>query len=520
MMHIITGRHERATITLVRGRENSLQGTGREGRRLEELAPLLQQGYTPFRGAAGRRAVSSVPGRHAQTCFFPLVPGAVPMSQRIASSLPIAGTAWLLAKSEEFAVIDRRALRSAGVGQVRVLTSGVQAVRFLAGKEPGDRQEMPDLVLANQQLEDMTGADFVTLVRSHPRQAGLPILYVSSSEAPEEKITALAQGYSGLLVRPYSGESMRLALEFAAAVKRDREQLGLGQALLNTELFDKALERFEALLGDCGQEPEKALHSGLEQLRQRKWDTAISAFQQALKQLAFRGEAEFGLALAWKGKGDQGQYRHYLERAGHSFAQAAKWHRARVVYARLLQEAPLAESPFLLEAERLIRAGQFTEAASALAEGYELTPKGAIRERLARTLIYNSDAPEQDADALRRSLRSMDPEVADRLSEEVREEMGEHKRRMQERKLSVQSASRPMFARGVPLLAEPAEEEAEPRQAGLAEPDSAKAQDSAKAIEPLSENSVMSGLFSGSPGVNEAITVAKLTWKIFRRGKL
>jgi tetratricopeptide (TPR) repeat protein len=303
---------------------------------------------------------------------------------------------------------------------------------------------------------------------------------------------------------------MRLALEYAAAVKLERDKLSLGRALLNTALFDKALERFELVLG--AQEPEKEFHSGLDQLRQRKWDAAISAFQRALKQQAFTGEAEFGIALAWKGKGDQHNYRLYLERAGHSFAKAAKWHRARTVYACLLQDAPFSESPFLLEAERLIRSGRFAEAATALAEGYELTSKGAIRERLARTLIYNSDAPEQSVDALRRSLRNKTPKVAETLSEEVREEVNEQQRRMRGRRRRTQDAPKSLFTQGIPLLEEEAEEAAPPQY--RADPGSPFA------IEPLPEKGGASDAFSDKPGVNEAITVAKMTWKIFRSGKL
>jgi tetratricopeptide (TPR) repeat protein len=435
------------------------------------------------------------------------------MSQSSTSSVAVGATALLLAQSEDFAVLDRRALRDAGIGQVRVMTSGVYAARFLAGKEQHDRGVMPDIVLVHHQLADMMGADFVELARSHPRLVGLSIVHVASSETPSAKITALAQGYSGLLMRPYSGECMRLALEYAAAVKQDRDKLDLGRALLNTELFDKALARFEAMLDACAEEPEEAFYRGLEQLRQRKWDAAINAFQQALKQLAFKGEAEFGIALAWKGKGEQQSYRRYLERAGHSFTQAAQWHRARTTYARLLQESPASASPFLLEAERLIRNGQFAEAATALAEGYELTPRGAIRERLARTLIYNSDAPEQDMDALRHSLHSKAPEVADALVEEVREEVDEQQRRRQGRKQSAQAASKTLFAQGIPLLAEEAAEEA-------ALPSREDDPEEPLAIAPLSEKSVTSDWFSDKPGVNEAITVAKLTWKIFRSSKL
>ena len=486
-----------------------MQGNAHQQRH-EGIAPFLRHGYIPVREAAGGRAVSVAPNGYAPTRFFPFAPGAACMSQRGTSSTTVVTTAFLLVQSEEFAAIDRRVLREAGVGQVRVMTSGVYAARLLAGKEKSDRGAMPDLVLAHHQLADMTGAEFVELARSHPRLAGLPILLVSASEAPEALMQALAQGYSGVLARPYSGQSMRLVLEYAAAAKQDQDRLSLGHALLNTELFDKALERFEVMLGACDQEPQQAFHHGLAHLQQRKWDAAISAFQRALKQQAFKGEAEFGIALAWRGKGDQRNYRVYLERAGQSFAQAAKWHRARTVYARLLQEAPASESPFLLEAERLIRAGRFEDAATALAEGYELTSRGAMRERLARTLLYASDAPDQDADALRRSLHGKAPEVADTLSTEVREEIAEQQRRMQGR---ARSASKSLFTQGIPLLEEEAKEDATlPSQA--ADPGGPLA------VEPLSEQSVTSDLFSDKPGMNEAITVAKLTWKIFRSGKL
>jgi len=432
------------------------------------------------------------------------------MSQSNTSSATVVTTAFLLVQSEEFAVLDRRVLREAGVSQVRVMTSGVYTARLLTGKEKSDRGAMPDLVLAHHQLADMTGAEFVELVRSHPRLAGLPILLVSSTETPETMAQALAQGYSGVLARPYSGQSMRLALEYAAAAKLDQDRLNLGRALLNTELFDKALERFEAMLGASEQEPQQAFHNGLAHLQQRKWDAAISAFQRALKQQSFKGEAEFGIALAWRGKGDQRKYRVYLERAGQSFARAAKWHRARTVYARLLREAPASESPFLLEAERLIRAERFEDAATALAEGYDCTSKGAMRERLARTLLYAGDSPDRDADALRQSLQGKAPGVADALSAEVREEMAEQQRRIQGR---AKSASKSVFTQGIPLLEEIPDEDATP-------PSRTEDPDRALAVEPLSEQSLSSDLFSHKPGMNEAITVAKLTWKIFRSGKL
>ena len=236
-----------------------MRGNTRTRQWSEGIAPFLRHGY--IGGAAEARAVPCASRSHAQARFFPLVPGVACMSRSDSSSVLSVTTAFLLAQSEDFAVIDRRALREAGVGHVRVLTCGVCAARELAGhakKEKNDQGALPDVVLVQHQLADMTGAEFVELARSHPRLADLPILHISSSETTQEEIEALAQGYSGVLARPYSRENMRLALEYAAAVKQDREKLGPGRALLNTELFDKALERFEArALIDHSDAPEQ-----------------------------------------------------------------------------------------------------------------------------------------------------------------------------------------------------------------------------------------------------------------------
>jgi tetratricopeptide (TPR) repeat protein len=424
------------------------------------------------------------------------------MSQTRPAPVAAFTTALLLTQSEDFAVIDRRVLREAGIAQVRVMTSGVYAARFLAGREKTDQNPQPDIVLVHPQLADMSGADFARLIRTHPRLTGLPVLYVGSGDTPEEKLAALAREYSALLVRPYSGENMRQALEYAAACKAGRDGVGLGTALLNTEFFDKALEHFEIMLGACERDkPEDAFNTGLVRLRDRQWDEAIRAFQKALGRLALQGEAEYGIALAWKGKGDAGKYKQYLTRAGQTFTRAAKWQRARTVYARLLLEDPKAESPFLREAERLIRSGAFEEAAAALAEGYELTPKNAASERVARTLLYSGENPEKNADAFNRSLRDKAPQAADEFAAALREELEGQRRLLSERKQLPEKKE--LFKQGVPL--------------GEEEADTA---DIPPAVLPLPEEETGVTLFGDKNGVNEILTVAKLTWKLFRAGKL
>jgi CheY-like chemotaxis protein len=215
--------------------------------------------------------------------FFPLVADAARMVQSGASPVPRVAAALLLVQSEGFAAIDRRALREAGVGHVRVMTSGVHAARVLAGKVKNDQEATPDVVFVHSQLADMTGADFVELVHFHPLPAALPIVLVcSSAEAPDKANGALAQGFSGVLARPYSGESMRLALEHAAAVKKARAASGPGLARLDTDLFDRALERFEAMQDASARHPAPDERKRLAPERRRSARTATHLYAQGV----------------------------------------------------------------------------------------------------------------------------------------------------------------------------------------------------------------------------------------------
>lgn len=490
-------------------------------------------------------------------------------------------TALLLVDADSNAAVDRRALREVGITQVRVMTSGLQAARMLAGYLSGEETFHADVLVCQQRLADMQGTHFAALLRKHPRLLGLPILAVVGNVNEAEKIKALASGFSGLLARPYSPERLNFTL-YTLSIGTEEQGMYKGRQMLDTEAFDAALRQYEQNLQSTGT-PDMAFRAGLEHLQARRWEEAIQSFQRALHQLSLKGESELGLAAAWRGKGDLKKYCYYLNEAGHTFARATLWHKARVAYARLLLTEPDAPSPFLATAESLIRAQQYEEAAEALAQGYEELPE-EVPQRLAQACIF-TDNPEYSAHKVQHALEQTALEhCAEELGGHIRAALAEQTRQAQVRREAMARWQAEMQAReeaatsviaplegfggqgmGIELAEEsprptswvetvgapeyqensPASYQREDARESLAA--AAPAGDSAAdatalpgapsrnaarpaprgtelaplpvldPFNPLSEEEAKSGLFASFPGINEALTVAKVTWKLLKK---
>lgn len=489
--------------------------------------------------------------------------GQQPMS--VTSHLPFT-TALLLVNTEANASVDRRALRNAGISTVRVLTSGVTAARVLAGLLPDDPEPMPQVVLCHSMLADMSGADFVSLIRTHPQLLDIPVVALASNDDDAQKISALAAGYSALLVRPYAPTQLASTLVEAARNASDIDYLTEASRALNTGEFDTALAQY-TLLTHNQPSPDLAFQEGMRHLQHRQWDFAIRAFQKAMRHISLKGESELGLATAWKGKGDMQRYKHYLSEASHTFARALQWHKARTVYARLLAVAPEAQSPFLTVAEKLIREQRFDEAAAALAAEYDLpSPASLVQNEirqdnaaltLARACLC-TDVPSYTASKIEESLKHTNlRERAPQLGEQIRESMVQVEELQVERQrsIAVQNAqlskledeiSLPLPTLPPVMRPSTRAKDASPTAAksrtrkGIALSDAAQDADQynvdkisptrdssdhfgnngpVQVLRPMQPEDAESTLFYNMPGLNEAMSVAKFTWKLFRATK-
>lgn len=445
-------------------------------------------------------------------------------------------SALLLTDAESNAIVDRRALREAGIGQIRVMTSGVQAARLLAAQAAEDVSSLPGIVLCHKTLADMDGIRLTELMRLHPRLLSLPLLMVVGNDDEAARMDALLSGSSGVLVRPYSQNVLRRLLADMAADQGEDLHEGLNR--LGADAFDAALTRYETAMRAAGS-PEQAFREGMRRLHERDWNGAIQAFHKAMRQIALKGESEMGLAAAWRGKGDMGKYRHYLNEAAHTFTRATQWHKARVAYARLLREAPQTPSPFLAVAETLVRAEKFDEAVETLAAGYDLGSTNEASDRLVLACLF-TERPEHSLVMLRDAL---DSSALDHALPALKTEMHEA---FQARTLAAKARAGVLRERkGIAARYEAPEESLEDGLAPLPDmpfgtmnkndrtesrhgkdreaktpvrfPETAR--QSTLPPRPLLEEDMESALFPGLPGLNDALTVARFTWKILRNSK-
>lgn len=108
----------------------------------------------------------------------------------------------------------------------------------------------PDLVLMDVQMGSYSGVTLARLIRYEPRWLGLPIVYLSSEDNPENQLDALAKGADEFLVKPvtddYLVRSVRIrcyrARQLSDLMNRDSLTGLLKHSLIKQEV-DKELAR-------------------------------------------------------------------------------------------------------------------------------------------------------------------------------------------------------------------------------------------------------------------------------------
>ncbi|MCI7569619.1 MAG: response regulator [Desulfovibrio sp.] len=329
----------------------------------------------------------------------------------------------LLSRSERLASVDKRTLREAGAVTRWSMTSGVEAARLLDGLAAGSRPETPDVIVCHQELEDMDGEQFCAMLRLHPRLVSQPVLLLLANDDEAQQMAALGCGASALLSRPYSVDALRRQLLSLTTYAAHERQLHKAAADADASAFNDALASYAMLLKP-ERRPEDYFNAALRCLEAGQWNTAIAAFQRALRAEHIKGEAELGIAAAYKGKGDKARYRAWLARAADTFARARRWHKARSAYMRLLQENPRARNPVLAAAQRLLRQGDAEGAAQALAAVHDITDGAAIADKLAQTCLASA-AEDSDGDENAARIRAESDELIARLENHLKGELGD-----------------------------------------------------------------------------------------------
>jgi CheY-like chemotaxis protein len=114
-------------------------------------------------------------------------------------------TAWLVDDDEEMIAAISLMLKLLNYTVRSFLSAPAAAEVLLSG-------EIPDLILLDVNMPEVTGADFLEFVRRRPEFAQLPILMLSSEYADAQVNSLLNLGANAYLTKPVSIEELEKAL--------------------------------------------------------------------------------------------------------------------------------------------------------------------------------------------------------------------------------------------------------------------------------------------------------------------
>lgn len=101
----------------------------------------------------------------------------------------------------------KQALAQAGLEEVTQVEPGIEsAFLFLEGRS-ASRHPLPELILLDLKLGNGSGLDFISRLRSHPHLSLLPVVMLTTSDAPDDIRASYAGGANGYVVKPetYNG---------------------------------------------------------------------------------------------------------------------------------------------------------------------------------------------------------------------------------------------------------------------------------------------------------------------------
>lgn len=338
-------------------------------------------------------------------CFRLTCLGMSQSSRRADASCPFQ-SALLLTDDEVNASADRTALRGAGVRQVRLLTSGADAARYLADSVKTVLYPVTEVIFCLPQLADMNAAEFAGLIRAHPLLAHIPLLAVTAEHG--QKSSLQAAGFSGVLQRPFTTNQLATLLaETAARARTTRTELiaalrraGTMPSLLTFEQTLKSYtppDRETMSCQDCCLYGKSALRIG-------RWREAIPYLLKASTDPVCRGEASALMAALWSSQGEPERAKACLRDSVRGYAGIRAWDRMKLMARRFAADFPEEASPLLPDVARKAARGQTGALVTMLPHLREILPENALLAALLQG-CQGSPTPDQALATLREALK-------------------------------------------------------------------------------------------------------------------
>lgn len=97
--------------------------------------------------------------------------------------------------------------------EVITKNDGMEGVQWL------EQGNIPDLIVADIQMPNMNGNDFIKNIRSSGFFKEIPLIVLSGIESSQEKVKCLKLGANDYLVKPFNPEELAIRIELLLARK-------------------------------------------------------------------------------------------------------------------------------------------------------------------------------------------------------------------------------------------------------------------------------------------------------------
>jgi DNA-binding NarL/FixJ family response regulator len=260
--------------------------------------------------------------------------------------------------------------------------------------EPVRRQDI-SLLLIDGSIKDMDGCACLKAIRKAARSALVPAVMVTRDSNIDSVLGAIAAGCNGYVIRPYSLETferhLRLAWDTVRADDIETEQFEAASELVRQGRFDEAIEEFSEIVEEEN-EAVTFFNKGMDYLHRRKFGKAILAFNKAVALNSMYAEAYKGMAHAYKGKGDEANYRSFLDKSAEILAMQDRLDELKELFAEILTANPDAVNPYNTMGIDLRKRGDYAGALHAYTQALTLTPSDEnLHYNIAKACIFAKD---------------------------------------------------------------------------------------------------------------------------------
>jgi len=176
-------------------------------------------------------------------------------------------------------------LEKAGYSQFVLVSEATEAMGILEETDP-------DILLLDLMMPEVSGLDILGELREKPKFKYLPIIILTASKDPQDKITALGLGATDFLAKPVDPTELALRIRNTAAAKAYHDYLTFYDTLTDLPNKSMFLDRFDLAIRKAKRDNEQLalLHISLDDFDKINATVGAAAADQILRQVTYRIE--------------------------------------------------------------------------------------------------------------------------------------------------------------------------------------------------------------------------------------